>query len=194
MNTNSKLPLPPVFNRLAWSNFAAQSAEQIGLAAAPIVAVLSLRAGEGATGIPQTAQTLPFLLFSIPVGIWADRMPRARLMTRAEVLRMIALLVLLALLTLGGLSLTLLAVLGLLGAGGTVAYSVVAHVAGPSSVSRMRIGIPHVVNGRGVLVVRTHLIRMSRLLNMLLIRCDARTPSAQTFRAPRIDQRAAFMS
>ena len=34
--------LPAEFNRLAWSNLAAQSAEQIGLAAAPIVAVLTL--------------------------------------------------------------------------------------------------------------------------------------------------------
>jgi hypothetical protein len=37
--------LPSAFNRLAWSNLAAQSAEQIGLAAAPIVAVLTLGAG-----------------------------------------------------------------------------------------------------------------------------------------------------
>ena len=34
---------PPTFNRLAWSNLAAQSAEQIALAAAPIVAVLTAR-------------------------------------------------------------------------------------------------------------------------------------------------------
>ena len=34
--------LPATFNRLAWSNLAAQSAEQIALAAAPIVAVLLL--------------------------------------------------------------------------------------------------------------------------------------------------------
>ena len=34
--------LPPTFNRLAWSNLAAQSAEQVALAAAPIVAVLLL--------------------------------------------------------------------------------------------------------------------------------------------------------
>jgi len=42
--------LPPTFNRLAWSNLAAQSAEQIALAAAPIVAVLMLGVGEGQTG------------------------------------------------------------------------------------------------------------------------------------------------
>ena len=34
--------LPRAFTRLAWSNLAAQSAEQIGLAAAPLVAVLAL--------------------------------------------------------------------------------------------------------------------------------------------------------
>jgi hypothetical protein len=34
--------LPATFNRLAWSNLAAQSAEQIAPAAAPIVAVLLL--------------------------------------------------------------------------------------------------------------------------------------------------------
>src|SRR2546430_14124750 len=79
--------LPASFNRLAWSNLAAQSAEQIGLAAAPIFAVLAFGAGEGATGVLQTAQTLPFLLMSIPAGVLADRMSRARLMAAAETLR-----------------------------------------------------------------------------------------------------------
>src|SRR3954465_417824 len=50
------------------SNLAAQSAEQIGLAAAPLIAVLVFGAGEGAIGILQTAQTLPFLLLSIQIG------------------------------------------------------------------------------------------------------------------------------
>src|SRR5216117_2101646 len=76
--------LPASFNRLAWSNLAAQSAEQIGLAAAPIVAVLALGAGAGATGLLQTAQTLPFLLLSIPAGVLADRASRRRLMAGAE--------------------------------------------------------------------------------------------------------------
>ena len=64
------------FPRLAWSNLAAQSAEQIGLAATPLVAVLALGAGAGETGFLQTAQTLPFLLLAIPAGLLADRMPR----------------------------------------------------------------------------------------------------------------------
>src|ERR1700704_5982793 len=68
--------LPPTFNRLAWSNLAAQSAEQIALAAAPIVAVLLLGVGEGQTGLLQTALTLPFILFAIPAGLLADRISR----------------------------------------------------------------------------------------------------------------------
>jgi hypothetical protein len=43
--------LPDTFSRLAWSNLAAQSAEQIALAAAPIVAVLTLGVAEGQTGL-----------------------------------------------------------------------------------------------------------------------------------------------
>ena len=58
--------LSPAFNRLAWSNLAAQSAEQVGLAAAPIVAVLALGAGTGATGLLQTAQTLPSCYWPSP--------------------------------------------------------------------------------------------------------------------------------
>src|SRR5260370_32069600 len=89
MCAKSAIHLPTSFSRLAWSNLAAQSAEQIGLAAAPIVAVLTLSAGEGATGALQTAQTLPFLLMSIPAGVLADRMSRARLMAGAEALRFV---------------------------------------------------------------------------------------------------------
>ena len=87
--------LPPTFNRLAWSNLAAQSAEQVALAAAPIVAVLLLGAGEGQTGLLQTALTLPFVLFAIPAGLLADRLSRRRLMAGAEALRAAALLAIL---------------------------------------------------------------------------------------------------
>ncbi|MET5116214.1 MFS transporter, partial [Burkholderia pseudomallei] len=54
--------LPIAFRSLALSNLAAQSAEQIGLEVAPLVAVLSLGESSIGTGMLQTAQTLPFLL------------------------------------------------------------------------------------------------------------------------------------
>ena len=122
------------FPRLAWSNLAAQSAEQIGLAAAPLVAVLALGAGARETGFLQTAATLPFMLLAIPAGVLADRMPRRRLMASAEAVRALALVGTLAAASLGLLSLPLLALLAFVGACGTVAYSVAAPALVPALV------------------------------------------------------------
>jgi len=133
--TETALCLPPTFNRLAWSNLAAQSAEQIALAAAPIVAVLSLGVGEGQTGLLQTALTLPFILFAIPAGLLADRISRRRLMAGAEALRAAALIGILMLIGFGLLTLPLLALLGFVAVCGTVAYSVAAPALVPSLVS-----------------------------------------------------------
>jgi predicted MFS family arabinose efflux permease len=127
--------LPPTFNRLAWSNLAAQSAEQIALAAAPIVAVLALGVGEGQTGLLQTALTLPFILFAIPAGLLADRISRRWLMAGSEGLRAAALLGILILICLNGLTLPLLALLGFVAVCGTVVYSVAAPALVPSLVS-----------------------------------------------------------
>jgi predicted MFS family arabinose efflux permease len=126
--------LPPTFNRLAWSNLAAQSAEQIMLAAAPIVAVLMLGAGEGGTGLLQTALTLPFVIFAIPAGLLADRIPRRTLMSGAETLRAAALVAILALVQSGWLSWASLIVLGFTAVCGTVAYSVAAPALVPALV------------------------------------------------------------
>src|ERR1700730_3295136 len=127
--------LPKTFNRLAWSNLAAQSAEQIALAAAPIVAVLMLGVAEGETGLLQTALTLPFILFAIPAGLLTDRISRRKLMAGAEALRAAALATILLLIWLGALTLPLLALLGFVAVCGTVAYSVAAPALVPSLVS-----------------------------------------------------------
>jgi predicted MFS family arabinose efflux permease len=125
--------LPSAFRRLAASNLAAQFSEQMALAAAPLVAVLALGASAAQTGYLQTAQTLPFLLLSLPAGVLADRISRRTLMTAAEAVRAASLLGLLALLWTGGLGLGWLAALGFLGAVGTVAY----NVAAPALVPRL---------------------------------------------------------
>lgn len=145
MRPKTATRLPSAFNRLAWSNLAAQSAEQVGLAAAPIFAVLALGAGAGETGVLQTAQTLPFLLLAIPAGVLADRMSRPHLMAAAEMLRVVSLVTILMLAALSLLTVPLLALLGFMGACGTVAYSVAGPALVPALVS------PHllpVANGR----------------------------------------------
>ncbi len=135
MSDDRALQLPPTFNRLAWSNLAAQSAEQVALAAAPIVAVIMLGVGEGQTGLLQTALTLPFILFAIPAGLLADRIPRRWLMAGSEALRAMALLGILLLIWFGWLSMPLLALLGFVAVCGTVAYSVTAPALVPSLVT-----------------------------------------------------------
>ncbi|MFM0729349.1 MFS transporter [Paraburkholderia sediminicola] len=134
--SSSAIRLPPAFQRLAWSNLVAQSAEQISLAAAPLVAVFALSAGARETGLLQTAQTLPFLLLSIPLGVWADRRSRRTLMTLAESVRVVAMLCVLLLVMTHSLSLPLLAALGFIAATGTVAYNVAAPSLVPSIVQR----------------------------------------------------------
>src|SRR6201992_2472872 len=134
-DTNTTATLPSTFNRLAWSNLAAQSAEQIALAAARIVAVLLLGVGEGQTGLLQTALTLPFILFAIPAGLMADRLSRRALMTSAEALRAAALAIILVLIWCNALTLPLLALAGFVAVCGTVVYSVAAPALVPSLVS-----------------------------------------------------------
>jgi predicted MFS family arabinose efflux permease len=118
--------LPSAFSTLAWSNLAAQSAEQLSLAAAPLVAVLMLGAGPGEIGTLTAFQTLPFLLLSLPLGVLADRLPRRRLMLWSEALRCLALLGLLIVLHSSVLSIGWMAGLGFAGAIGTVGFSVAA--------------------------------------------------------------------
>ena len=127
--------LPTGFHRLAWSNLVAQSAEQIALAAAPIVAVLALGVGEGETGLLQMALTAPFVLFAIPAGLLADRMPRRLLMASAEALRALALLTIVLAFASGMLTLPLLAALGFTAVCGTVVFSVAAPALVPSLVA-----------------------------------------------------------
>ena len=130
------IPLPPPFRRLAWSNLAAQAGEQIGLAAAPLIAVLALGAGVGQTGLLAAAQSLPFLLLSLPAGLLADRLPRRRLMIAAELVRAAALLAILVLLLGDLLTLPLLALAGALSTTGTVVFSVTAPALVPTLVER----------------------------------------------------------
>ncbi len=117
----------------------AQSAEQLTLAAVPIVAVLLLQAGPGEIGIIAAVQSLPFLLLSIPLGLLADRMSRKRLMLMSEVLRVCALMVLIVAMLLERISVPLLACVGFLAAVGTVGFSVSAPSLVPALVGSQQL-------------------------------------------------------
>ena len=65
---------------------------QVTLIALPLTAILVLDAGTFAVAALTAMDTLPFLLFALPAGIWIDRMRRRPLMVVAEVGRAAALL------------------------------------------------------------------------------------------------------
>jgi predicted MFS family arabinose efflux permease len=159
--------LPAAFNRLAWSNLAAQAAEQVGLAAAPIVAVLTLGAGAGETGLLQMAQTLPFLVLSIPAGVLADRTSRRRLMAGAEALRVVALVAIVVLAWLDLLTWPCLALLGFVGVCGTVAFTVAAPALVPALVPA---GALAAANGRLELARTVAFVAGPALAGALVVR------------------------
>ena len=61
--------LPRPFTALAWSNLAAQSAEQLSLAAVPLVAVLALNAGPGEIGITALVSWMDYFEVKPPPGL-----------------------------------------------------------------------------------------------------------------------------
>src|SRR5258706_5494027 len=127
--------------RLIWSNFAAQLAEQISLAAIPLVAVLAFGAGAGETGVLQTAQTLPFLLLALPAGLLADRLSRTRLMVSGEALRTVSLLCIAALIFYGGASLPPLGAPGTLRAGAAAVCTWGGDPVGPAYGASRHVGV-----------------------------------------------------
>lgn len=125
-----------VLGRLAGANVAAQLAEQITLAAVPLVAVTVLQAGPAEIAVLSALQTLPFLLLALPAGVLADRVSKRGLMAAAEGLRALAIGALLIALMTGSLSIPVLAVLGFIGATGTVVFSVAAPALVPTLIER----------------------------------------------------------
>jgi MFS family permease len=132
----SSKDLGPGFRPLAVANLAAQTAEQLALAATPLLAVLLLGARPAEVGLIAAAQTLPFLLLALPMGVLADRHRRQRVLLACEGLRVAALVALLGLLASGQVSVVALALLGALGAVGTVGFSVAAPALVPALVAR----------------------------------------------------------
>lgn len=88
--------LPPLLRQAPFRNFwlgqtISVFGDQVTQLAVPIVAVLVLRAEPAQMGLLTAAGLLPHLLFSLPAGVWLDRVHnRRRLMIAADILRALA--------------------------------------------------------------------------------------------------------
>jgi MFS family permease len=72
------------------ANAVSQLGTQVNLLALPLAALLVLDAGTLAVALLRAFAVLPFLLFSLPAGVWIDRLRRRPLMIGADVGRALA--------------------------------------------------------------------------------------------------------
>ena len=79
------------FLKLWTAESVSQFGSNISQIALPLVAVLSLHATAFQVAALGTVDFLPFLLFSLPAGVWVDRLPRRPIMVTADLGRALAL-------------------------------------------------------------------------------------------------------
>ena len=103
--------IPPLLRRPTFRNFwlgqtISVFGDQITLLAIPIVAVLTLNADPEQMGLLTAVGLLPHLLFSLPAGVWLDKVHRRRrLMIIADLLRAVVIATIAITYMMGNLSL-----------------------------------------------------------------------------------------
>ncbi|WP_433360608.1 MFS transporter [Actinoplanes sp. CA-142083] len=74
--------------RLFWTGDTISSAGgALSAVALPLLAIETLHASDTQVGVLRAAQTLPFLLLAVPIGLLADRVSRRRLLLAADAVR-----------------------------------------------------------------------------------------------------------
>jgi MFS family permease len=74
----------PAFRRLWLAQSVSQVGTQVTLLALPLAAILVLGASPLEVGVLGAIEFLPFLLFTLPAGVWVDRLPRRRILIAAD--------------------------------------------------------------------------------------------------------------
>ena len=118
----------PDFLKLWSSQTVSLLGSEITLLALPLTAILTLKASPLELGILSAAQSAPFLLLSLPAGVWVDRFPRRRLLITADLGRALLLGSVPVAALLGWLRIELLYLVGI-GAGALTAIFDVAYQA-----------------------------------------------------------------
>ena len=124
------------FLRLWSAQTISQVGTQVSLLAIPLTAVLVLDASAFAVAQLTTVEFLPFLLFTLPAGVWVDRLPRRPLLVAADVGRGLALLSIPAAYALDALTIWQLYAVGFVAGSLTVLFDVAYQSYLPSLVRR----------------------------------------------------------
>jgi MFS family permease len=79
------------FLRLWAAQAISQLGTQVTLLALPLAAILVLDASATQVALLGAVEVLPFLLFTLPAGVWVDRLPRRPILVVSDVARAVAL-------------------------------------------------------------------------------------------------------
>jgi MFS family permease len=74
----------PDFAKLWTASTISLFGTQVSLIAIPVIAVLFLRVPPFQVALLGTLEFLPFLLFTLPAGVWVDRLPRRRILIAGD--------------------------------------------------------------------------------------------------------------
>lgn len=97
---------------------------QVSQIAIPFIAAVLLNASPGEVGLLTTVEFLPFLLFTLPAGVWVDRFPKKRILIVGDLGRAVMLVSIPIAFALGGLTIWQLYVVGFVNGLMTVFFDV----------------------------------------------------------------------
>ena len=128
------------FLRLWSAQSISQAGSQVTNLALPLAAIFTVHASTFQVAALNVVDVLPFALFSLPAGVWVDRLRRRPLMIGADWGRAIALGSIPVVYAAGGLTLTQLYVVGFVSGTLTVFFDVSYQTILPSLVQRSELG------------------------------------------------------
>ena len=114
----------PDFLKLWSAETISQGGTQVSLLALPIVAILILDASPFEVALLGTIEFLPFILFTLPAGVWVDRLRRRPILIVGDLVRAASLLSIPLAFALDGLSIYQLYVVGFINGIATVFFDV----------------------------------------------------------------------
>ena len=138
----------PDFMKLWTAETISQFGTQITILALPLVAILVLRATAFEVALLGTIEFLPFILFTLPAGVWVDRLRRRPLMIAADIGRAVSLISIPLAYELGALTMLQLYVVAFFNGTLTVFFDVAYQAYLPSLVER-----DHIVEGNAKLEI-----------------------------------------
>jgi MFS family permease len=109
---------------------------QVSQIAIPFIAAVLLNASPGEVGLLVTVEFLPFLLFTLPAGVWVDRYPRKRILVLGDIGRGLMLISIPVAFALNGLTIWQLYIVGFVNGIMTVFFDVADQSYLPSILDR----------------------------------------------------------